>query len=606
VVQEMGGVLAAPGQIGYIKGSRTLTLKGSRQYSVNPDIKKYADDNFGGLSDTTVYAAMFTAGGLLAFSSDPSDTAAPTLSLNDFITGPSDFIGLSSWMTNISSTDWPNVPHFMADDWNSGLRTISDPTYQNSKEGKGDPCMYYFGSEYGGGWMTPKGNPYNGNVAYTTANLVSKAAGALGDGLPAGVISTREGEEGMFFPVTGLRRNTDALYQNPTYGYYWAATPVNTTNMYGLVTNNFSTYNATDTYGFSVRCVQPSLSVSTDNVAFTSLAATKTVTVTSNVGVTVTQTTGSDSWLTVTLDATGKTLTLKATANTLTSERTATVTLTGGGLSATVTVVQGNGAVIAPPGVIGYIAGTNTLTLKGSREYKNATAVDSNGDGIGDIEQYAIDNFGGLSDQTVFIAYFKFGSLIALSCDPTDTVTPFLEADDIIAAPSTTDGYIGLDALKANVTAQTTDAARWNLIPKNLTIPAGATSIPSDPANSFGDPCTYYFGSGWRTPKGSPYNGTPNYTTTNLVYYDWGALGTGLPSGRLSTRDGETGMFYPFGGQRNYTTGQMLVQFTGGYYLPSTYAGGIYYCFAIGSSSISTGSRSDMNWGFNVRCVPAE
>jgi hypothetical protein len=380
--------------------------------------------------------------------------------------------------------------------------------------------------------------------------------------------------------------------------------------MYGLVTNNFGTYNAAYAYGFSVRCVKPYLSVPSGTVVFKAAGESKTVTVTANTSVTVTQTTGSDSWLTVTLDATGKTLTLKTTANTLTSERTATVTLTAGGLSATVTVEQANGAVLAPPGVIGYIAGTNTLTLKGSKEYKNATAVDSNGDGIGDIEQYAIDNFGGLSDQTVIVAYFKYASLIAIGGDPTDTAVPYFESDDIIAAPSISDGYIGLDALKANVTAQTTDAARWNLIPVHPSIPASATSIPMDPANSFGDPCTYYtefFGTGWRTPTGSPYNGTPNYTTANMVYYADNALGSLLPAGRLSTRDGETGMFYPFGGQRHYTAGQLTALYTYGNYLPSTSAeSGVFYDFYINGSMVNAGTRAGYTWCNNVRCVRAE
>jgi hypothetical protein len=255
-------------------------------------------------------------------------------------------------------------------------------------------------------------------------------------------------------------------------------------------------------------------------------------------------------------------------------------------------VEQANGAVLAPPGVIGYIAGTNTLTLKGSTEYKNATAVDSNGDGVGDIEQYAIDNFGGLSDQTVIMAYFKYHSLIAISSDPTDNVAPTIEAEDIIAAPSIADGYIGLEALQAK--AQTSGYG---------VIPYGGSGM--DPANGQGDPCAYYtdfFGTGWKTPQAQPYTGTPNYTATNLVYYDWGALGTRVPAGRLSTRDGETGMYYIFGGMRDYQSGAVSVQHTQGYYMAYTNI----YTLHVNSGSADPTTGADPKWGLNVRCVRAE
>jgi hypothetical protein len=428
---------------------------------------------------------------------------------------------------------------------------------------------------------------------------------------------------GVTLPIAGYYGVDYSNQHYSTEAYYWTSTP--STQPYGYCIRMVNTQlnpttHGNSLYGVSVRCMStgetptplpPTISVSPTTATFVAAGETKqfTVTTTNFTGTpTVTQTDGTSSWLTPTLS--GSTLTVVATANTATTERTATITLTAGTATAKLIVSQDGipEPNLAPPGVIGYIKGTNTLTLKGSKEYANATAVDSNRDGIGDIEQYAIDNFGGLSDQTVYIAMFKFGSLIAISSDQTDAIADatghYIQSDDIIAAPNEWKGSLQ--------GARNYIASDWSKIPVP-SVPDTATTVSSDPTNAFGDPCAYYtnyFGSGWKTPTDYPDSGFV-YTTSSAKWYAAGDLGRGIPAGRLSRKSGESGMFYTAAGGRNCDSDAPGAIFNApnkinGYWWNKPYVdsyGNKGYAFAFSKNGIDIVLRYNCNFGFAVRCV---
>jgi uncharacterized protein (TIGR02145 family) len=622
----VGGVLAPPGVIGYIAGTNTLTLRGSKEYSADADIAAYAETiDPRGLEEKTVYMAYFKFGSLVALSSDPSDASSPYLEPDDIIAAPSTpYIGLDALKANVTAqtTDadrWSQVP--VSTSLSTGATIGTDLT-----SGLGDPCDYYFGdgdgnaSGAGSTWRLPS-NPYNGTPNYDKENMDWEVAGVLGTGLPGGWLSTRAGEAGWFYPLAGHRFFTGGYVDNQgDFGYYWSSTAYTGSSgrfLYlsegtSVLPSNFSDYN----YGFGVRCVKTPITVSPSTATFAAAGGTKTLTVTtSNISGALSVTAIDDatgtaaSWIT-SATVSGSTLTVTTAANpSTTTARSATVTLTAGTSLTTTTVpvtqeriVEG---VLAPPGVIGYIRGTHTLTLRGSKEY----AVDA------DIAAYAETiHAEGLEDETVYIAFFKFGSLVAISSDPTDTSSPSFESEDVIAAPSTADGYIGLEALKANVTAQTTDGNRWSQVPVSPSLSANAT-IGTNLTSGLGDPCDYYFGDGdgnasgagstWRLPSGNPYNGTPNYSATNLTLKLAGDLGAGLPGGQLSTRAGETGWFYPLVGQRYYSGGEIHPSGQDGSYWSSTAQSGSkgYNLGVLSDGTVFPSYSYNYPYGFGVRCV---
>jgi hypothetical protein len=177
---------------------------------------------------------------------------------------------------------------------------------------------------------------------------------------------------------------------------------------------------------------------------------------------------------------------------------------------------------LAAPGVIGYFAtGPNKgeLTLAGDYRYRN-TDVANHPDGK---RQSTID-FGEISNEAVYVAYFTFGSLVAMSSEG-DNETLFNAATDIVKAPT--------DAMKSQITGYGSDMGP---IPQsNLTfdlpyVPGYGYLDPSVESVSDasynhstnwdkgkGDPCIYYFGhadatykdfgTGWKLPVGGPTNG---------------------------------------------------------------------------------------------------
>jgi hypothetical protein len=172
----------------------------------------------------------------------------------------------------------------------------------------------------------------------------------------------------------------------------------------------------------------------------------------------------------------------------------------------------------AAPGVIGYFAqdGPNgerrgELTLRGSSAYAGTEvdpAVNPRGDGINALEQVP-----------VFVALFKFGSLIAVTSMEGDKADAF-NARDVVKVPEDYD-----------VDPATID--EWSDIPVSpqLAEDVNITSDESSWENGLGDPCGYYFGNqlggGWRLPMGGMRSST---------YKGWneGTFGAVAGNGQLS------------------------------------------------------------------------
>ncbi len=280
---------AAPGVIGYIKGTNTLTLKGSKEYASNPDIAQYATDNFDGLSDQTVYVAYFQFGSLIAISSDPTDTSYPSLDRDDILAAPDEWKGSLEGARTAIGTTWSNIPVYTSTDWSTASkRNVSDPSYHVPLTGKGDPCLYYFGEKHGGGWRLPVGGSNNatyepaitnggwnaGTFGKTNWESSTNHSGAhstwfainnAGSDIPPG-IRAGDGTPGypadwtMFLPATGRRSRGGIVGAQAQTGYYWSSTAHSAINGYNLTfdyTYVYPSVSNTYTWGFSVRCVRP-------------------------------------------------------------------------------------------------------------------------------------------------------------------------------------------------------------------------------------------------------------------------------------------------------------------------------------------------------------
>jgi hypothetical protein len=334
-LSPLSGVLAPPGVIGYIRGTNTLTLQGSKEYSANSAIAQYATDNFGGLSDKTVYMAYFRFGSLIAISSDKTDENSPYLESEDIIAGPSEYTGYAALKANPT---WAGIPVYKTADYNANVSAANYHNATNFALGKGDPCMYYFGSD---GWKLPK-NPYNG---YSASDLGAWQA-ASGD-IPAGRFSLITGEEGMFYPAAGYRYNSGGDVTNQgSVGYYWSSTAYSAYWGYYLYFDSLvypSSYNVYGS-GNSVRCIIPDPTITASptsyNYSLTGGSKEFTVTTTDFAGTpTITKSGDSNgSWLTPTL--VGETLTVTVSANPSSLARTGYITLTAGTATAMITITQ--------------------------------------------------------------------------------------------------------------------------------------------------------------------------------------------------------------------------------------------------------------------------
>ncbi len=157
--------------------------------------------------------------------------------------------------------------------------------------------------------------------------------------------------------------------------------------------------------------------------------------------------------------------------------------------------------VRVPRGVIGYYAdGPNAgqLTLDGDKSFYGDTSIAP--------EQRSTQR-----QHTVYAAYFKWGSLVALdSSDEGDGFT----GTDIVAVPAqyynstaTENAATGesLNKLRSQVLTAGSGTNGYNLIQPLTGLAAGAT-IPWAPTatqlqQAHGDPCAYYFNNEWMMPR---------------------------------------------------------------------------------------------------------
>ncbi len=211
--------------------------------------------------------------------------------------------------------------------------------------------------------------------------------------------------------------------------------------------------------------------------------------------------------------------------------------------------------ILAPPGVLGVDIVTGQLTLRGSKEYAGT-----------ELETYS--EFGALSENTVYVAMFKRGSLVGLSsyqdAAGAQTVAYSGVRDVIWAGPDYSDD-------------ETLKAMTWAAIPK-----AEAGYPTNGASNRFGDgigdPCGFadgYAGDGpWMTPK----------ATTAYV--------TIPPNNSIDTGTGAAYMFNGFG-----VWGGLPMAVYGSYYqFPD---GGRLYLPTIGSRAENGAYNKFMNWGLD-------
>ncbi len=624
------GVHAAPGVIGY-KADGSLTLKGSSVYASNAEISQYALEEFGGLENEPVYAAYFKFGSLVAISSDPTDNEEPYLEPDDILAAPTEWKGdLEGARAAIGAT-WGNIPEYTSTDHTTASkRNVSHPSYHVPSTGKGDPCMYYFGTEHGGDWKLPTGNPYNGSPDYDPTSLEWKAANGWGTGLPAGRMSKRAGEAGLFFPAAGYRYTSGSVNSQGSSGFYWSSSAASSAIGYNLsfgstILNPLNYDKAGG--GNTVRCVKPlpvanNLSVTPDKLVFEydEINSPQTVTVTAdgpwtvanpdeaNFTVVVTPGTAANNW-------DGSFTVVPKTATVLDGRNiNITVTATGsaspGAAPKTVNVIQmGNNMVYAAPGVVGIkrsdykkllsgelnIQEDNdkySLTLRGSNTY----AANKVGAEYAYIEDIA-DQFGGLENEEVYAVYFKWGSMVAMIGGYGDPWS----IDDVVWVND--DYNMGAHP----ITGAAGDVNYGGFSSSGYTTSHGDYDIINVPAEGEGDICNEltkdgrYGGVTYRTPR----SGTSGWNNSKLT--DWthvtevnnGGLGS------LSIVNQDRSIFLPGTSSRG-ATGYFRLEYSnvGGSYWATTASSGdngMFMQFTV--STLSTGNSSLSSNGFAVRCV---
>ncbi len=322
-------------------------------------------------------------------------------------------------------------------------------------------------------------------------------------------------------------------------------------------------------------------------------------------------TTGSDGITSANIEVT-------AAANTTGADRSGVIYLTTGDEGMLrVSVWQRPAVAYAAPGVIGYKA-DGTLTLRGSREFLDTPLVGPDG--------RALATGLPLEDETVHAAYFKWGSLVALSSDMSDvdTAGTWFDADDIIAAPAETGGVA---AARAALGGQTNLTAWLN----KAAIPARAGSwndAANDPrktwepdvANGYGDPCRYYFGGTWHVPSIGPVGWYPNgggpFGATNIDPVTWPLAGgadlkewgeNNLPiMGAVGGRNGieDWSMFLPSIGIRIWNSGTISswIGINGGSYWSASISNQPLR-LAFNRTSVTPNLTASAEFGYGVRCV---
>jgi hypothetical protein len=145
VTQEAAAMWAPPGILGITAGGR-LTLRGSVHYAVDPDIKAYADSEFGGLEGEAVRMIQFKFGSVVGLRSEVS---GPSFISDDVVWAPAEY-NLAGLIANINVQSTQQARYDLVPDaWNraDGIPNVTNVftpfpanTPANLAAGVGDPC----------------------------------------------------------------------------------------------------------------------------------------------------------------------------------------------------------------------------------------------------------------------------------------------------------------------------------------------------------------------------------------------------------------------------------------------------------------------------------
>jgi hypothetical protein len=275
----------------------------------------------------------------------------------------------------------------------------------------------------------------------------------------------------------------------------------------------------------------------------------------------------------------------------------------------------------AAPGTIGYITEgphKGKLTLRGSSNYRfneNIAAASRNMFPGADAQQASP----GLSQWPVRVAYFKWGSLVALSSDNggiQHTSNPgsspaWFDNSDVVAVPKEFTGGDGtpegaLDRMRNNVIGGASNEDAWTLVPHIGT----SSAFSVDPASALGDPCAYWFGGDWMMPSGNPWNNETSFGSANNQSLPlsggakWVAQNGSLPMGGVvgNGSGGDWSMFLPAAGYRTATSGNVAGYGTAGYYWSGT-PNGDAYNLSFDAGTVSASSLSNRGSAMGIRCV---
>ena len=263
----------------------------------------------------------------------------------------------------------------------------------------------------------------------------------------------------------------------------------------------------------------------------------------------------------------------------------------------------------APPGILGVGTNTGKLTLRGSKEYKG-TSVATN-------PPNATLDFGPMEDESVYVVYFKWGSMIGTSAG-TGADGDVFNVTDLTWAPP----QYNASVLAGQIDWRTGVNA-WSLVPFADETAFPTSFPPQNPTAGLGDPCPYAdkgaSSNTWVMPT-LPWNGAGNPTVTN-GQIQVNASGTNI-WGTMYT--GDWSKFYPAAGNRSATDGMLnnLVSSPKGFFWTNDYNGtgtvsiggfttsgpaglgtASSYVFLIGSPGstlYNTGSSRAM--GYAIRC----
>jgi hypothetical protein len=258
----------------------------------------------------------------------------------------------------------------------------------------------------------------------------------------------------------------------------------------------------------------------------------------------------------------------------------------------------------APPGVLG-VTPSGELTLRGSALYKG-TAVEKD------------SQFGPVHEEAVFVAYFRWGSLVAINSTSNATNPDALISNgdefefsdfDWIHPDYAHGGLTGAQALHALLGGGITPAQMWSTLPMK----AGLVNwAPTNTTEGTGDPCPYAtvdasgtLAAGYRIPDGNTNSWNGVAVSTARYPVDQVQLTNGMSvKGRRDKDVGANGwgMFLPFAGFRN-TYGDVSGRGRDGNYWSRGVNSGIsgnYYS----SNEYGVGSAVNNNtMGFPIRCV---